>query len=264
MNGRLSDEDVRAIVRLLSAVCEVKGGRIAQVKALMHGLCELVGARHWAWGRGVELQPGGLPKWILTVCGGFKKDEMAKFFKAQEHPDLAALTEPFAKLLAERGGQVTRLRQQTDPQDNFSRSGAYQLWAEAGISPGILSCRPIDASSVSVAAIYRKIDEPLFSARESKIAHIILTEVSWLHDLPDQPTQRERMAGLSPRERTVFNLLTMGYPRKQIAADLAISLHTVNDYAKHLYRIFGVHSQQELMARFYSGDGGDGEFDPQI
>ncbi|GAB4170011.1 MAG: hypothetical protein Fur0032_08770 [Terrimicrobiaceae bacterium] len=264
MQGRLTDEDVRSIVRLLSMVCEVEGGRIAQVRALMGGLSRLVSAGYWAWGRGVELYPGSLPKWILTACGGFDQSGMAKLLKAQEHPDMATLTAPFARLLAEKGGQVTRLRQQTDPDDHFSKSGAYQFWADAGIAPGILSCRPIDETSVSVAAIYRRMDEPRFTARESKIAHIVLTEVSWLHDHPDEARQRERLAALSPRERTVLNLLALGYPRKQVADNLGLSLHTINDYTKHLYRTFGVHSQQELMARFYTGDGGDGDFDPQI
>ena len=41
-----------------------------------------------------------------------------------------------------------------------------------------------------------------------------------------------------------------GTPRKEIAADLGLSLHTVNDHLKQIYRHFGVRSQVELVARF--------------
>ena len=52
-------------------------------------------------------------------------------------------------------------------------------------------------------------------------------------------------------------LLVQGYKRDQIADHLKLSLHTVNDYVKAVFKHFGARSQAELMVRFQAGDGGD-------
>jgi DNA-binding CsgD family transcriptional regulator len=44
-----------------------------------------------------------------------------------------------------------------------------------------------------------------------------------------------------------------GDSRKQIAAALGLSEHTVGDYLKQLYRHFGVSSRGELQAHFIAG-----------
>jgi len=54
---------------------------------------------------------------------------------------------------------------------------------------------------------------------------------------------------LSPRERGVLALLMDGLPEKQIAAQLAISVHTAHTYIKAVYRKLGVRSRAQLMAR---------------
>ena len=56
-------------------------------------------------------------------------------------------------------------------------------------------------------------------------------------------------ARLTGRRRMVFEKLAHGVGRKQIAAELGLSEHTVNDYVKAVYRHFGVNSQAALMRR---------------
>lgn len=56
-------------------------------------------------------------------------------------------------------------------------------------------------------------------------------------------------ARLTGRRRVVFEKLSHGVGRKQIAAELGLSEHTVNDYVKAVYRHFGVNSQAALMRR---------------
>lgn len=48
---------------------------------------------------------------------------------------------------------------------------------------------------------------------------------------------------LSPQERRVLTLLAMGYTNPEIAQDLIISVNTVKDHVKHLYRKLGVHNR---------------------
>ena len=55
---------------------------------------------------------------------------------------------------------------------------------------------------------------------------------------------------LAPRVRQVLGCLLEGDGDKQIAARLALSPHTVNQYTKAIYHHFGVQSRPELLARW--------------
>lgn len=50
---------------------------------------------------------------------------------------------------------------------------------------------------------------------------------------------------LTDREKDVLRLIALGRPRKQIARDLDISLHTANDHVKAIYRKLNVSSSTE-------------------
>jgi DNA-binding CsgD family transcriptional regulator len=54
--------------------------------------------------------------------------------------------------------------------------------------------------------------------------------------------------GLTPREQAVVERILDGLPVKQIASGLGISIHTVKDHLKAIYRKTGVHSRDELIA----------------
>lgn len=53
---------------------------------------------------------------------------------------------------------------------------------------------------------------------------------------------------LSPRKRQTLDGLLSGLSEKEIANGLGLSLHTVHDYVKSLYRQFGVSTRGELLA----------------
>jgi DNA-binding CsgD family transcriptional regulator len=151
------------------------------------------------------------------------------------------------------GSQVTLLREEIDPSADFAASGAYPLWLEADIAPLILSARPVTEKCMSAIGIYRRPDQPLFNERESRIAHILLSEVSWLHATGWPEDFGARVPTLSPRCRLVLNLLLEGHSRKMVADKLEISIHTVSGYVKEIYRTFGVQSHAELLRRFSGG-----------
>nr|WP_281375532.1 LuxR family transcriptional regulator [Haloferula luteola] len=150
-------------------------------------------------------------------------------------------------------GQLTRSRQQTDPDNLYRKSSVRALWEAAGVEPGLLSCKVLNPSTVSGVAIYRRPKEPLFEERERLITHILLTEVPWLH----QPTPEDvgvPVRKLSPRRLTICNLLAQGMSRAAIAEHLGIKESTVNSYTKEIFKVFGVHSQPELMTRLHADD----------
>jgi DNA-binding CsgD family transcriptional regulator len=55
--------------------------------------------------------------------------------------------------------------------------------------------------------------------------------------------------GLSPGERAIVELALAGRSTKQMAAELVISPHTVQDRLKGVFEKVGVRSRRDLVAR---------------
>ena len=253
----INEEDVRAIVRLLGDIAILDGSPNDKRMSLMAGLCDLIDADAWLWGVASNPTPGERPAWSIFLNSGFSGGEFGSVVEALEHPDMAKIQEPFFEAFREAKPQLTRLRQQIVDNEVFLKTDAAKVWRKAGFGPVILIARNADGGQISSLGIYRRFDRPLFDERQSKIAHIILSEVAWLHEntFPNHPD--EGVSSLSPRLRQVLNCLLAGRSRKEIADDLGLSLHTVGDYIKSIYPSFGVRSHPELMLKFFRGDGGD-------
>jgi len=258
MAVEIDKTDAGALIEIVGDVCAMEAPLAQRRRFVMNRLCQLIEADYWTWGIAADLRPGALPAWVLHLHGGFDEGKFARFVKAQEHPDLARLTAPFAELLAKTGSHVTRLRQQTDPEDTFVKSGAYPIWAELDVAPGIMSCRPVDATTLSSITIHRRMSRPFFSERDARLTHILLSEVPWLHPHGARADYVKTVPLLSPRKRSILLLLVSGQSREQICGHLGLSVHTVNGYVKEIFAIFRVNSRAQLAARFLSGDGGDG------
>jgi DNA-binding NarL/FixJ family response regulator len=58
---------------------------------------------------------------------------------------------------------------------------------------------------------------------------------------------------LPPRARATLDLLLVGLQDKEIASSLDLSVHTVREYVKMIYRVYGVHSRSVLIASLRRG-----------
>lgn len=248
----VGDSDIRAIIRLLGDVAFSEEDFEGRKAMLMGGLVELIGADYWGWGLATELQPGKLPVFTSITHGGFSDNGFSKFLVAFEHPDMADITEPLIVEIMETGEHITRSSSDFDPDFRLAQSPALRLWEEADVGPTILSFRPLERGCLSVIGLYRKFVSPPFNSRETKIAHLLLTEVPWLH-LQGWPWEAAaEVPKLARQPRLVLNLMLEGLSRKEIAERMDLSSHTVNDYAKTVFKSFGVQSQTMLMAKFRS------------
>ena len=252
----LAETDVRAIVRLLGEAVATRADLRETRRMLMDGLCAIIEATSWVWCM-AEHDPDKPPSFIGFEHGGWDEERFALYIKAMNHPDMEAVTRDASAEFQEKGIHLTRTQRQMDPGMLLEKSEAIHFWERADVGTIITSQRPMSGGGNSAVGIYRKLGCPHFSEREARIAHIILSEVPWLHftAFPDQASQE--ITRLYPRHRTVLNLLGEGWSRKKIAAHLAISENTVHGYVKDIFKHFGTHSQSELLARFTRGDGGD-------
>jgi DNA-binding CsgD family transcriptional regulator len=114
-----------------------------------------------------------------------------------------------------------------------------------------------DDGLFSGISLKRKAGRENFSPLEQRIAHIVTSEIEWLHYDEKLATVTGQIRTLSPRQRTVVTLLMEGLSIKQIAIRLGCSPNTVKDHCKAIYAHFRVHSRRELFRRFTAGDGHD-------
>ncbi len=253
----ITEDDFRAVVRILGDIATMSGTPDEKRRHLIGELCQIIGADCWVWGVSPLMKPGQQPVYLLQNHGGLDEERISRLLQAIEHPDSGAMTAPIAQAMIETGAHVTRLRQQIIPDERFLESPAFPFWSAANVGPIILSLRPVPGYGTTIIGLYRTASAPLFTPREARVAHIVLTEVRWLHEEGMPHTEAAPITTLPPRCRLVLLQLLAGRPRKEIAADLSISIHTVNDYLKQIFRHFGVQSQIQLIARFRNGDGND-------
>lgn len=253
----ITDDDFRAVVRILGDITLMDATPDAKRQHLMTELGLLIQSDTWLWGLAPFIQPGKQPVYLFQNHGGLDEERASRLVMAIEHPDSGAMTAPLALAMVQTGGHVTRLRQDIIPDERFLNSPAFPFWKAANVGPIILSLRPIPGIGSAVIAFYRPVSAPSFTPREARLAHIVLSEVSWLHHegMPHAPSSTVPL--LPPRCRLILHQLLVGRTRKDIAADLSLSVHTVNDYVKQIFRHFGIHSQMDLIARFRHGDGQD-------
>ncbi len=245
------------MVRLIGEVAGLPGGHAEKKRFLMDGLCGLIGADAWFWALSCQREPSKPQVYVSVLTGGFSEQSSAKLLEAIEHPDMIPIASKFFLEVESEKTHLTRLRYQITDEATFAHSAAHDAWKAADIGPTILSLRPLDERSSSVMALYRHYGREEFSPRDSRIAHIILSEIPWLHE---QGWPEDRGVGvpkLSRRQRLTLNLLILGRSRKQIAESMDISVNTVQGYIKEVYRFFNVNSQAELMSRFLQGNGRD-------
>ena len=254
---KLDEVDVRDMVRLIGEVAVLPGEHAEKKRFLMEGLCKLVGADMWIWCLSCQQDPDKPQVCISFVKGGFTEEKFVKFLEALEHPGMVALASKFFLELKEQKSHLTRDRVQIAGAEALAKSSAMSAWKAADIGPTILSERPLNKNSSSTVGLYRRYGREEFSARESRIAHIVLTEIPWLHEQGWPEDRGVDVPKLSRRQRLTLNLLILGQSQKQIASQMKLSTHTVQDYIKGVYRHFGVHSQAELMNRFFQGNGKD-------
>lgn len=56
-------------------------------------------------------------------------------------------------------------------------------------------------------------------------------------------------SGLTPKEVSVATLVTQGKTNREVAAELAISVHTVEYHLKHIYAKLGITSRSQLIVK---------------
>jgi DNA-binding CsgD family transcriptional regulator len=256
-NG-LAEDDVRQIVRLLSDVAILETDLPGKKQALMQGLQRLVAADGWLWSITHADETTRVPICTGLMHAGLTEDQLTGWLEASQSSCPPPEDEPCFQL-TRTGKHFTRTRQQlVSDSEWYSHPAVVRHRLERGLDHFLYSVYPLDeANMYSAVGFFRHKGRAAFSERESRVAHIVLSEVEWLH-YAELPGERGRkVPQLSPRQRVVLIMLVEAHDKDRIASLLNLSPHTVKDYMKAIYKHFGVSSQLQLIHRFRFGDAGD-------
>lgn len=218
--------------------------------SLLEQLSDIIGSvgGFWGWGRGrpgvtvvtpvSSLQFGFTPdQWLAVVETCFteqaRKVIQDPIFAQIAHRERATLSRSLIIADEEwQGSDIQRGLQAIDLSD-FMTSVSY-------VSGDLWFC----------LTFFRGVGASPFGSREVEILELTAEAVSWLRPRVVESLPPETFKDITSRQRMVMMLLLEGMSRKQISTMLDITLHTVNDHCKELFRRFGVQSATELAARF--------------
>jgi DNA-binding CsgD family transcriptional regulator len=89
-----------------------------------------------------------------------------------------------------------------------------------------------------------------YTSRHVALVHTFHSELDWFYRAAPAIGSDDRDGRLTVRQRQTLDRLLAGDSEKQVAAELGVSRHTVHVHIKSIYRHYGVHSRNELLAKF--------------
>lgn len=252
----MQNGDVALVVSIIAGALDpsIEMSMRERKLAIVGEVSRIIEADVWIWVTGT-INPKIRGDAMVTsfVDEGFDtQNERADFLRVMIHPELTpVVTAPFYDAVRTHT-PITKRRQQLISQSRWKAAPISSVWSKIGFDDFIISVHPVGKSGHSAVGFHRRKGRPLFTARQSDIAHLVLQNVTWLHRAQENEAVATVAIGLSPRERQVLLFLIDGDSRKQIARKLSLSEHTVNDYLKAIYRKFDISSRAELLAKFIS------------
>jgi DNA-binding CsgD family transcriptional regulator len=274
---KLRESEIRAVMRLLSDVREMRHDRPAMHRLLVETMTRLVNA---TGGFAADVD-GWLPQNQTTTRRGrlkiesFTPSEMGFDIVGVVMRGLAANNnlwdDPTFAAGVNLNGKVESVpfhQLVSNATLNKSFPLFSQVKSESGYVDHLVSwCQKLDAATHAAADAatsasdgpgrvfglslhrYGK-TEKLFSGREAALARFLFEELRWLHVTGRLQPPIDGYDRLSPRLREVVTLLLAGLAPKQIASHLGLSVHTVRDHIKRIYEQLDVNGREELTAKF--------------
>jgi DNA-binding CsgD family transcriptional regulator len=280
-SGRLRVGDVRAALRLIGECRDLGYDPGQWVPHMLDGLCRLAGARA---GNGAEVRmvrPDGLLEGVVDVMlsgtyrevrkvrpdgslegvsyfdAGFTAADGAVYLKflttrgLDRHPTAAEYAAWQAA--SSRPGRVsTRTRRQVFPDPEWYASALYnECHRVIRIDHTLGSVREFAPGGLfHCINLHRATGEPDFSGRQRRLLNLFHAELGPLIGSVLVPGADPRSPDrLPPRVRQTLACLLEGDGEKQAAARMGLSVPTVHQYVKALYRHYSVSTRAELLAR---------------
>lgn len=251
-SGSLRLSDIRGVFRLLNEIQVLAERGEAWQPHMLHSLCGMIGARQGTCLRWDGFEADSRLKLLAFHHGGWAAPEAAEMWAAVLRVgDFEG--DPLLNRARRIPGAVRTMRwDQMISRREWVQSIGYNEFARMGQHdhPLIAWQHQQGRGRVLGIALHKAWGETNFSERDRNRLHLFNVELYRLtREGKMRPAQLDQPR-LSPRQRQILDRLLAGDSVKQAAARLGISHRTAEDYVKSVYRIYGVHSRNELMSQF--------------
>lgn len=247
MTNLFSESDLRQVTATFSQLIANEINPTPKRLRLLGALGEMIGACSWIWAS--FKMSSGTAIAVESIKHGFKCDSYASFLREKTTCFETVNFIEQIEALAGRQNSEASLNHNSPVVLDLNRSaGLRNIFTSAGISHAIASRAETGRDMVGLLIFCRPEGKEEFSAREEGIAQIIKSEAPWLfRSSVGSVAYGRQIETLPSRLSETLQLLIKGYQRKAMAQELNLSVHTVSDYIKSIYKHFDVHSQAELM-----------------
>jgi DNA-binding CsgD family transcriptional regulator len=256
-------EDVEKMMGLAGELMELPADATVRTKHMLSGLCRLVGADFANFadtltteeGDQLKVLTGSMTPWDVGTLDG-----VVRYFQTG-WPHDPICPEIYRRLAQQADPVLTCLREEVVDRRAWEGSDHYhQVRKPAKLDESISAkIRMPDGKRVVNVAVHRCTGERAFGARERLILDLFYRHIARrIYGRVWRETYGKFM-GLAPRARETLTHLMGGKSGKQIARAMGISLFSVNDYLKEIYRHYGVSGRGELMAKWNGGGEANGE-----
>ena len=251
--GSVRMQQVERVLRLVAEAreCEPRERRLH----LIGGLLKIVGGRFATVLNVSDFRAGGRGRPSDIVIAGC--DESIERLFSLYHSEGANINPVLARLMEMRRTddivvRVARRRDVTDDADWYGTTFVEEHLRAADLDDGICAVRYwATAGTVRGFAMVRGRGDRPFEPEDAALVHVLKTAADDLLD-GDVPGWPRPQRPLTPRETRVLQLLLGGQNEKQFAECLGLSVHTIHQYTKAVFRAFGVSGRAQLMAMFIS------------
>lgn len=248
----LSEFDVRFLIRMIAEVVGLEGSVEAKKRSLLESMIKLVGADVGMWTTSYlcpEKSPvatsviHNLPAELTGVAAAASQDAV------RPEPYWLAMK---SFLASRRHFTCTRAELISD--EDWSKNPWAQCYSDSlGVEHSVFSVFPVRDDLWSCIGLHRSPGAANFDHRQRLMIHALCAEVPWLHHLSVPERNCSRITRFTPRLRSVLFLLLEGQSEKEIASGLDLSIHTIHQYVKQIYRNLEVSSRGEFHRYFSRG-----------
>ncbi len=253
-SGSILIEDARRALRLAGELHELPPSLSVRANHLINGMCELIGAQNGLLCVMSDFREGSDPEILHSVTGGDFSSVALRGFA--EYVDSEIIKDPLVEATVHdcKKPIVFARRQHVSDRDWYGSAHVAEFRKQFTlVDDSIYAYFPLSKPGLIVGlGMNRAWEDRQFGKRELNLVELMHDQLAWLYrqfeneDGIGMPTDKRP---LSPRLQQTLERLIAGDSEKQAANHLGLSVYTLHDYVKELYRRFGVNSRAQLIAK---------------
>lgn len=249
-SGALRLGDVRAISTLVGECRELGDDAVRWRQHLLAGLGRLTGA-----GLALNYEGTWAPSRITGVVewgweNGFARRPWVRMNEAFARHGVGI--NPMVRPYLSRGIDVQTRCDLLPDTDWYGSDYYHEFQRPTGGDSILYGSHPLPnkGAGQSTWVLVLPVGDGDFTARDRAVVKELRAAVAPLQGGPLAGLSEPSPSDLPPQARRVLKCFLEGDSDKQVSARLGLTRHTVNGYAKTVYRHFGVRSRAELLARW--------------